>query len=163
MASALVLNDGASLSLRDLLTSSLKARLVVMSACDTALTGSELPDEVIGLPVGMLQAGATGVVATQWPVADGACLLLMLSFYDLLRNGVSAPDALRQAQTWLRDSTSGQIRSYLTDQEWRVRSGAPWPPKEVLDKCFEVVAFDEAETRAFTNPCAWAGFVYVGA
>ncbi|MEN8152168.1 MAG: CHAT domain-containing protein, partial [Planctomycetota bacterium] len=40
--------------------------LVVLSACETGLVGAELPDEVVGLAAGFVQAGAAGVVSTLW-------------------------------------------------------------------------------------------------
>ena len=59
-------------------------RLVVMSACQTAITDFlKLPDEAIGLPAGCLQAGAEAVVGTLWPVNDLSAAILMIEFYRL--------------------------------------------------------------------------------
>ena len=86
--SALYLAGGDRLTLRDLLDGNLdlsSQRLAVLSACQTGITEFErVPDEVIGLPAGFLQAGVPGVVATLWPVNDQSTAVLVAEFYRLL-------------------------------------------------------------------------------
>lgn len=80
-----------------------RLRLVVLSACQTGMVGTRLPDEVVGLPAGWLQAGAAGVVASLWPVSDRATLALMIKFYELhVLDTLEPVDALWLAQRWLR-------------------------------------------------------------
>jgi CHAT domain-containing protein len=106
--SALVLAGGAELRVRDLLdpeqhVSFAQLRLAVLSACQTGIPGITLPDEVVGLPAGWLQAGAAGVLASLWPVSDAATVALMTRFYELhLLDGLEPVDALWLAQRWLR-------------------------------------------------------------
>lgn len=77
------------------------ARLVVLSACDTAL-GEELPGEgVLGLVRAFRFAGARGVVATQWRVGDRAAAALSSELYAQLRQGIEPAEALRRAQLTL--------------------------------------------------------------
>ncbi len=77
----------------------LTAKLVVLSACDTAL-GKDISGEgIIGLTRGFLYAGAPSVVATLWKVDDQATSALMRLFYGTLLNTREAPaSALREAQ-----------------------------------------------------------------
>ena len=64
------------------------ARLVVLSACQTAITDARrLPDEAIGLPAGLLQAGVPAVIGTLWSVDDLSTTLLMTQFYAYHRQG----------------------------------------------------------------------------
>ncbi|MFN2567095.1 MAG: CHAT domain-containing protein [Gemmatimonadaceae bacterium] len=82
---------------------SLKARLVVLSACRTALgagTLADVPagDDWTGLIGAFLFAGAESVVATLWPVEDRATARLMERFHSRLARGVSGVEALAQAQ-----------------------------------------------------------------
>ena len=82
----------------------LPARLAFLSACETGLIGTELPDEVVGLATGFLQAGTAGVVSTLWSVADESTALLAARFYENWRKrGMSPLEALVKAQRWLRD------------------------------------------------------------
>jgi CHAT domain-containing protein len=103
------------LSLRDLLDLKLKGlRLAILSACETGIPGTNLPDEVISLPTGLLQAGAAGVVSSLWSVADLSTMVLLSRFYQLWRtDNLEPPAALRQAQLWLRDSTGPELAPYL--------------------------------------------------
>ncbi|MDA8019553.1 MAG: CHAT domain-containing protein [Thermoanaerobaculia bacterium] len=81
----------------------LPAELVVLSACETAL-GQEVRGEgFVGLPQGFFRAGASSVLVSLWKVDDRATAELMKYFYTgLLRNDLSAPAALQQAQNELR-------------------------------------------------------------
>ncbi|MFC9327315.1 CHAT domain-containing protein [Kitasatospora sp. NPDC057015] len=159
LAGSLILAAGDSLTMAELLGRHLRARLVVMSACRTGVVGRDMPDEVVGFPAALLQAGVAGVIATLWPVPDDACLILMLRFYEGLRSGIAPPEALRGAQRWLRDVTAARIRAHIAGAR---QAGAAWPPADVLDGCFEVVAFHEPDERPFGAPEHWAGFVYIG-
>ncbi|MGH8884727.1 MAG: CHAT domain-containing protein [Egibacteraceae bacterium] len=80
----------------------------MLSACETAAIGTSIPDEAVGLPTGLLHAGAAAVVGSLWAVPDAATSLLTRRFYDLWRGqGLDPATALRRAQQWMRDSTEG--------------------------------------------------------
>ncbi len=87
----------------------LRADLVVLSACQTALASGMLADvppgdDWIGLARAFLHAGAGRVVATLWPVQDRATATLMEAFYGALHSGQGASAALAAAQrALLRD------------------------------------------------------------
>ena len=84
-------------------------RLCVLSACETAMIGAELPDEVVNLPTAFAQAGAATVVGSLWAVPDEPTGLLIGEFYrNLQQQGLPPAQALRQAQRWLRDSTRAE-------------------------------------------------------
>ncbi len=74
----------------------LKARLVVLSACQTGL-GRVTEGGVVGLARTFLDAGAGNVVMTTWNVDDEATRSLMEKFVDLLDQHQPA-EALRRAQ-----------------------------------------------------------------
>jgi CHAT domain-containing protein len=81
------------LTVRDLLESEQPGRrLVTLSACETGIVGTELPDEVVALPSALLQAGFGGVAASLWSVADISTAMLMEHFY---RGLIEAIDAAR--------------------------------------------------------------------
>ena len=60
------------LGLPDIYALNLNADLVVLSACETALGRDIRGEGLLGLTQGFLYAGAKGVVASLWPVADRA-------------------------------------------------------------------------------------------
>lgn len=99
--------DGA-LRVREILgLAHLRAELVVLSACNSAV-GSELRgDGLVSLTRAFRQAGARRVLATLWPIADQGSAALMAAFHGARANGVPAAEALRTAQLALIGSTAG--------------------------------------------------------
>ena len=110
--------NGEFLTLDDLLATRLDAvELAVLSACDAGQMGTALPDQAIGLPSGMLQSGACGVISPLWPVMSWSTVLLIARFYELWRqDGLTPPDALRMAQVWLRDTTNQEKAAHLKNR-----------------------------------------------
>jgi CHAT domain-containing protein len=90
------------LTVRELTGRRLSLRLAILSACETGVPGTRLPDEVIGLPTALMEAG---VVASFWSVADDSTAQLMAHFHRLWRQeGLAPPEALCRAQLPLRDA-----------------------------------------------------------
>lgn len=122
-----------------------KIRLVMLSACESAVPGIRMADEVIGLPTAFLQAGASGVVGTLWSVDQRCALELVVRFYDELQNGASIPNALRSAQRMVRDTTSGEKADYLSSKLPKFQ----WYP-------------ESRKERVFESPYYWGTFVHFG-
>jgi CHAT domain-containing protein len=157
--SSLRLRPGTQLTLRDILRCEVAADLVILSACETAVPGDELPDEMIGLPAALLQAGAGGVIGTLWQVADDACLWFTLCLYAGLRSGSDPWTALCDAQELLRTATTGKLQEYLNQL---APPNSSWPPPGVIAACRKTLEEMDASDAAFTEPADWAGFVYIG-
>ena len=100
------------LEVREALGLSLHARLLVLSACQTALSSGALEDvpvgdDWVGLVQAFLVAGASSVMGTLWPVEDRATANLMERFYVALKSGELAPEALATAQrSTLRENST---------------------------------------------------------
>lgn len=92
-----VLNDGIitaeEISLFDLS----KTKLLVLSACETAL-GTSLQEGFGGLVKAFKMAGVEHIVASFWKVPDSATAKLMVSFYNYLVSGEEIHSALLKAQ-----------------------------------------------------------------
>ena len=171
MASRFELSGGEALSLRDFLdgdAARLPARLAVLSACQSAVSDvRELPDELLGLPAGLLQAGVAGVVGTLWPVADLSTALVVAKFYQLQlaansRDPLSAGRSLAAAQRWLRDVTNGELLAYF--QRLRDTATEETRAEEFVEAGLAQFAAAPAHERPFGGqPYHWAPFVFVGA
>jgi CHAT domain-containing protein len=163
LASGLLLSDSQWLTLADLFArSTLKdTRLVVLSACQTAVTDfNNLPEEAVGLPAGFLRAGVPGVIGSLWPINDLSTAPLMKEFYRLHlieRQGIAA--ALRGAQRWLRGATAQKMalaeywaQVYQASQGSRRRDA------------FRAMRFYRAnpESCPFEHPYHWAAFTCHG-
>ena len=158
----MVMANDETLSLRTFLDTRLpKVRLAVLSACETAVPGTELPDEVLSLPSGLMQAGVDGVVGSLWPVLDESTMLLMFRFYDLwCGEGLPPSEALRTAQQWVRDTTNSEKAEYFKDPSLKfeeIRSA-----EETAGSIYDLFMTREAEEREFSHPLHWAGFCYIG-
>ncbi|MGA9673287.1 MAG: CHAT domain-containing protein [Terracidiphilus sp.] len=90
------------LKAHDIARLSVPADLVVLSACDSAAGENVNGEGVMGLSYAFLRAGAKQVISTLWSIDDAKSKELMIAFYqEFLRNGGSAPQALRLSQTKL--------------------------------------------------------------
>jgi hypothetical protein len=88
----------SDLTVTDILDLSLNARLVTLSACQTALGNIGRGDELLGLARAFFYTGARALLATLWQVEDTAMVELTNQFYRNLAQGKNAALALRAAQ-----------------------------------------------------------------
>jgi hypothetical protein len=117
-------------------------RLAVLSACESNLTGQDLPNEVVGLPSALIRIGFAGVIASAWKVDDLATAYLMTMFYQQwCQAGVKPPVALARAQQWLRAATRVDLTALLPD----------------------VVPGGDEGRHPYLAPHYWAAFAYTGA
>lgn len=154
-ASSLHLADGP-LSVREIhaLTAGRPnpARLIVLSACETALVGRVLADEAVSLPVALFELGAVGVLGTLWRVAVESTAIFMDLFYRHWRDGQQTPpEALRRAQQDLRAATNSQLLDRYPSLFARKAEQIP-----IAQRAFWMSA------PRYLDPYHWAGFVYIG-
>jgi CHAT domain-containing protein len=100
-------NDGR-LELHEIVGLKLHARLVTLSACETALGEGYFTDvpagnEFVGMTQAFLSAGGQSVLASLWPVNDESTQNLMEKFYQFLPK-TGGPAALARAQQQMRHS-----------------------------------------------------------
>jgi len=139
-----------------------RAWLVVLSACETGLVDfREVADEHFGLPTGFLYAGAPTVYGSLWSVNDLSTALLMVKVYEgLEREGKSKPEALRDAQIWLRDLTAHEALTLVRKKEAEL-SGERMARADVVP-LRRALELSDPNDRPFAHPYHWAGFQCVG-
>lgn len=94
-----VLRFGAGVRLTDLFGRTLPFPVhLVLGACDSALTGTSLPDEAMGPAPLLLAAGARSVLAALWPVDDETAPDLMAEYHLRLARGEPPARALAHTQ-----------------------------------------------------------------
>jgi CHAT domain-containing protein len=153
LASALLLAGDDKLTVAGLLERQLPGcRLAVLSACETSVTGTALPDEVVSLPASLLQAGVAGVVGALWPVDDLSSMLAVRHMFGSLKAGDEPAEALRGAQRWLRDATNEELHATFPD----IADLAPPPLPDALRGVWSA-------TTSRAGAQHWAAFTYIGA
>ena len=156
--SYLLLGNGNPLKISDIqsLQDLSNIHLVVLSACETALSGPDQDGiEISGVAHQFLTGGAKAVIASLWKVNDASTSLLMQLFYQQLAESttdtpITKAEAMRQAQlTLLSDDEEIQLAlATLT------RSGERFG------------GFDPTLTarrpEGYTHPYYWAPFTLIG-
>jgi CHAT domain-containing protein len=107
-------DEDGLLQAREIRELSLKADLVILSACDTG-NGRLLGEEgIASLERAFLLAGAKAVIASLWTADDTYTIALMRRMYEHLVGGVDKGAALRQAKLDLL----GQFRDQALPVYW---------------------------------------------
>ena len=95
---------------RELYTRRLPARLVVLSACETALGSTLRGEGLLSLERGFAYAGVPSLVATLWSVDDAATGKIMGDFYTALRVGQPLGTALHGAKQQYLQRAAPELR-----------------------------------------------------
>jgi CHAT domain-containing protein len=103
--SSLELADGP-LNVYELQRLSRPPDLIVLSACDLAISDPRPGDELLGFAAALIGMGARTVIASVVPVPDAAARRLMIALHGDLTAGLSPAVALARAQQALRASES---------------------------------------------------------
>jgi len=74
-----------------------KARLVVLSACDSGRAEIGAGEEVVGMTRAFLHAGTGALLATLWPLSDESAASIVEDFYTAIRAGQKPAAALTRA------------------------------------------------------------------
>ncbi|HAJ58446.1 MAG TPA: hypothetical protein DCP31_03585 [Cyanobacteria bacterium UBA8543] len=130
--------------------------LVVLSACQTALGGTDQDGvEISGISYYLLNTGAKAVAASLWLVSDDSTSQLMQQFYSNLAKGtatasITKAEALRQAQLSLLHSKN----STRANTDNRSLSVIFRPSSSTLST--------NNTASNFSHPYYWAPFILIG-
>ncbi|MBC6476640.1 MAG: CHAT domain-containing protein [Hormoscilla sp. GM7CHS1pb] len=125
---------------------------VFLSCCETSFGVTEITDDIITIATGFLCAGARSVVGTLWAVSDIATAILCVYYYQQRHKGKSRPEALREAQVWLRKL---DLNNWISDKQLHFKKGSD--EQVELDK----LLYSDKDPPC-QHPYYWAGFCAVG-
>jgi tetratricopeptide (TPR) repeat protein len=146
----------------------LKAELVTLSACETALGRESGGEGFVGFTQALLVSGARSVCLSLWRVDDTATALLMQRFYANLlgrRPALSSPmpkaEALRDAKAWLRDLRRGEVLALTAELSGGVERGKGAKGRQAVELAASVPAGADND-HPYASPHFWAAFVLSG-
>jgi tetratricopeptide (TPR) repeat protein len=146
----------------------LKAELVTLSACETALGREQGGEGFVGFTQALLMSGARSVCLSLWKVDDTATALLMQRFYANLlgrRPGITAPmpkaGALREAKTWLRGLRRAEALSLTAELSGGIERGKDAKSRQPAELSATVPANGD-DDQPYASPHFWAAFVLAG-
>lgn len=168
LKSKLIMANNQSITLKDLIMLRLNGlRLVTLSACESGMSGTTLPDEFLNLPGGFLEANAAGIVSSLWGVAERSTMLLMIRFYELWKgeDKRTPAQALREAQQWVRDAPAADKLEVIAKADRIIGdikddTALGHDPNGLV---LQGQGGIEPVDLNFTHPFYWAAFIYVGA
>jgi CHAT domain-containing protein/Flp pilus assembly protein TadD len=135
-------------------------RLVVLSACNTALGDQTIGEGVLGLRRSFIVAGAETVVMSLWSVPDVPTAILMARFYhNLFETDLGRTQALEEAQRYLQQITIGKIRAeWLTEEA--IDAVAQHSEKSAIG--LKILSTKSDNFQPFAGVKYWAAFVCIG-
>lgn len=90
--------DDGWLNTSEIYTMNLKARMAVLSACNTGTGKLQKGEGVMSLARGFFYAGCPSILMSLWEVDDESGSLIMKDFYRLLAHGKNKDEALQLAK-----------------------------------------------------------------
>ena len=146
----------------------LKAELVTLSACETALGRDAGGEGFVGFTQALLMSGTRSVCLSLWKVDDTATSLLMQQLYANLlgrRPGLTAPmpkaEALREAKNWLRGLRRSEVLALTAEQSGGIERGKGTKARQSAEVTSTVPAGGDND-RPYEPPHFWAAFVLAG-
>jgi CHAT domain-containing protein len=139
-------------------------QLICLSACETGITSREsLVDEYVGLVSGFLAKGAYNVVSSLWTVDERSTALLMIRFYQSLKQRETPAAALKQAKGWLRQLTYKALAHWYCELAKQLDDPQS---KEYLKTEAQIIENDPDKMTSsepvYAHPYYWAGFILTG-
>lgn len=167
LLSAVYLANGETLTVADLMSKRLQAKLVVLSACRSGEGELAGGDEIMGFSRALLAAGVQSVVVSLWPVDDQRTTLLMEEFYKSLLSGQPPVAALQAAQNTIRQYSEKEVELRLLRIMDAVMKDAT-EKKQGNVEARNVAGEDmepapgKASQQGISNPRYWAPFIVIG-
>jgi CHAT domain-containing protein/lipopolysaccharide biosynthesis regulator YciM len=146
--------DNGFLTAGEIYDMKLNAELVVLSACNTG-QGKITGDGVVGLSRCLIAAGVKRVIVSLWSIDDLSTALLMVTFYQIFQQGVSAAIALNEAQRWLMNINKTKLADWVKTNERFFDDTLKMNLRRRLHNL-------EDNAKPFQSPSYWAAFCAIG-
>ena len=162
-ASFLSISDDQKITFDDILSlygKKSSPRIVTLSSCETAQSDVfGFVDRSLSFQTAFNAVGAIGTIGTIWPVFSAASALIMMRFYELhIGSNFNPAQALKEAQLWLRGTTSEEFINYI---EGHISDGRISEPS--AQKLLHILKTKKkADECPFSASDFWGGFTLHG-
>jgi CHAT domain-containing protein/Tfp pilus assembly protein PilF len=102
------LTKNGLINMTDIYNLRLKARLTVLSACNTGVGQLKKGEGIMSLARGFIYAGCPAIIMSLWEVEDESGTQIMTSFYKNIKKGKSKDESLRLAKLEYLDSANSR-------------------------------------------------------
>jgi CHAT domain-containing protein len=147
-------DDDGFLTAGEIYNMKLGAELVVLSACSSG-QGKITGDGVVGLSRCLIAAGVKSVIVSLWSVDDLSTALMMMKFYQVLRQGIASTIALNEAQRWLLNAKKIELIAWIEKNENFLSATLK------LNLTRRLYSLSN-NTKLFASPRYWAAFCAIG-
>ncbi|MGB8492642.1 MAG: CHAT domain-containing protein, partial [Bacteroidales bacterium] len=107
------IDDGA-LNTYEICTLPLKAKMIVLSSCNTGVGLHQSGEGILNLARGFMYSGSQSIVMSLWDIEDRSGSDVIKRFYNNLKRGDSKSDALRNARlTYLKNADMLRSHPYF--------------------------------------------------
>ncbi len=130
-------------------------KLVVLSACETALGEVKNGEGVYGLRRALVLAGSESQVMSLWQVSDAATRDLMAAYYKRLQTGEGRTEALRQVQLMM-------IKSGESDADGRRQTAGAGTTAPAQQRGLGIERGQKTLPADRSHPFYWASFIQSG-
>jgi hypothetical protein len=146
----------------------LKAELVTLSACESALGRNAGGEGFVGFSQALLMTGTRSVCLSLWKVDDTATALLMQRFYANLlghrvglRGAMPKAEALGEAKAWLRGLRRTEVLALSAERSAGVERGKGRAGRQAAESAAAIPGIEDYD-RPYSAPHFWAAFVLEG-
>jgi CHAT domain-containing protein len=162
--SVLALSQTDRLTLEDILQLPFNNyQMVSLSACETAITGSQtITTEYVGLVSGFISKGVSNVVSTLWRVESISSALFAIEFYRQRDRDTAPAAALKRTQRWLRSVTYSELAKWYEEVAEEMAEKDPICATELRDEAMMIKDDpDKIDTQVppYEHPYYWASFI----
>jgi CHAT domain-containing protein len=136
-----------------------ETELVVLTGTDAGPGDADVGPAVLGLRRAFTLAGARTLVLSLWRVPGLVTAILAERFYaNLLKKKLGRAESLREAQTYVRDVTVGELKPCWLTEQVRRQAAKHEPTLKYLQK----LAGQPDEAQPFRHPRYWGAFICQG-
>ncbi|RAM51780.1 MAG: hypothetical protein C6Y22_09625 [Hapalosiphonaceae cyanobacterium JJU2] len=162
-ASELVLANQGKITLAELDVNQLASyKLLTFCNIETSCVGSQtITTEYTGLPTGLLNLGIPHILTNFWNVESPASTLVIIEFYQRIKQNKSPAIALAETILWLKELTASELTRWYEQLLEQIPSEGLRIKTHLASELYRTSQM-APDTKIYHHPYYWAGFKITG-